>query len=567
MATTTEEVRPGAAETEHEPDPRRWISLAVVLCASFMVLIDISIVNVAIPTMQRSLGISYSGIQWVLAGYQLAYGVLLITGGRLGDIAGRKRMFIIGVSGFTIASALCGFARNGGMLIASRVLQGGFAAMMYPQVFSVVQVAFPPRERAKAFGTAGAVIGVASITGPLAGGLLVHLDWFDGWRPVFLVNLPIGIGAVIAAIFFLHESRSPNAPRVDVGGVVLASMALLAILYPVVEGRDAGWPWWTFALMAASLLIFAAFWQFERRRARTSGSPLVEPALFRDRAFVVGVLIAALFFAGIPAFFLTFSLFVQIGLGFSALAAGATTLPFAIGSGVASGVSIRLVATLGKRLLQIGTAVLIAGTIGVGLTVHAEGHSLLAWSLAPSLLVAGIGLGLTVAPLFNVLLAGVDRRIAGSASGVLTTMQQVGGAAGVAVIGVIFFNLIGGHADTVAQASLPQLRAQLQAAQVPAAVQDRIATGYTTCFHDRANESDPSVVPPSCVEGQPQAARSPAGPGLQRLAAQDLGDDFSFGMWASLGFELVVWAVTFLLVFALPRVDLGHRPPMAPAEG
>ncbi len=428
-------------------DPRRWKALAVVLIASFMILLDISIVNVAIPSIQRDLGTTFAEIQWVLAGYQLGYAVVLITGGRLGDIFGRKRLFIIGVTGFTVASAICGLAPNSVALITARVAQGLMAALMYPQVLSVIQVSFPPRERGTAFGIFGGVIGVASISGPLLGGLLIQADLHIGgtallWRPIFLVNLPIGIGAVIAASIYLRESRAPDAPRLDIPGTLLATVGLFLIAYPLVEGRDAGWPPWAYLMLAGGFVVLVIFGRYIRARAARGGSPLVEPKLFGDRAFVVGSAIAMVLLAGVPAFFLTFSLYMQIGLGFSALRAGLTTLPFALVSALASGVSIRLAPKLGKRILSVGCVLLIAGMAGLWLTVKAAGTGISSYEMIPALAVCGAGLGFVIAPLINIILAGIVAGSAGSASGVLTTVQQIGGALGVAIIGIIFFGQV-----------------------------------------------------------------------------------------------------------------------------
>jgi len=296
-SATTQDPR-AAAE---DGDPRRWVALAVVLVAGFMQLVDISIVNVAIPSIQRDLDATYSQIQWVLAGYQLAFAVTLITGGRLGDIFGRKRLFMLGMAGFTLASALCGLAQSPGMLVGSRFLQGVMGAVMFPQILSVIQVTFPPRERGTAFGIFGATIGLATITGPLVGGLLIEGDLLGlGWRPIFLVNVPIGIGALVAAALYLRESRAPRALRLDPAGVGLATAGLLLLVYPLVQGRDLGWPAWTFASMAASVLVLAAFAAWERRKKAADGSPLVDLDLFRQRAFVAGVLVAAIFFMASP---------------------------------------------------------------------------------------------------------------------------------------------------------------------------------------------------------------------------------------------------------------------------
>src|SRR6266487_2722732 len=365
-----------AAATAEQLDPRRWLALGVVLIAVFMQLMDISIVNVAIPSIQRDLDASYSQVQWVLAGYQLAFAVVLITGGRLGDIYGRKRLFLIGVSGFTVASALCGFAQSPVMLVGSRFLQGAMGALMFPQALSVTQVEFPPRERGAAFGITGAVIGLATISGPLLGGLLIagNLLGLD-WRPIFLVNLPLGVLAVVAAVVLLRESRAEGALRLDPGGVAIVSAALLILV----------------------------------------------------------------FFSGVAAFFLTFSLFLQIGLGFTALHSGLTTIPFSFGTAIGSAVSVRLAPRLGRAILSLGCLLLVAGMLAVMATVSRYGEGIHSWQLLPALVVCGLGLGCTIPPLLNVILAGISGRNAGSASGVLSTTQQVGGALGVAIIGVIFF--------------------------------------------------------------------------------------------------------------------------------
>ncbi len=361
--------RPGTSSGE--ADPRRWIALAIVLTAAFMQLVDISIVNVAIPSVQRNLDATYSQVQWVLAGYQLAFAVTLITGGRLGDIFGRKRMFILGMAGFTLASALCGLAQSPGMLIASRVLQGLMGAIMFPQVLSVIQVSFPPRERATALGIFGATIGVATIAGPLVGGLLIQANLLGlDWRPIFLVNVPIGIASLTAAAFLLRESRSADARRLDLGGVALVTAGLLLLVYPLVQGRELGWPRWTFLSMAASVPVLALFALYERRKKRRDGSPLVDLDLFRQRPFVSGLLLSLIFFMGISAFFLTFTIYLQIGLGFTALHAGLTTVPFAIFSAIASGASVRLAPRLGTRVLHLGTLLLTSGMGAVILTIH-----------------------------------------------------------------------------------------------------------------------------------------------------------------------------------------------------
>ena len=544
----------GSGRAPGSADPRRWVALAVVLIAGFMQLVDISIVNVAIPSIQRDLDATYADIQWVLAGYQLAFAVMLITGGRLGDIYGRKRLFMIGMAGFTLASALCGLAQTPDMLIASRILQGLFGAIMFPQVLSIIQVTFPPQERATAFGLFGATIGLATITGPLVGGLLIQADLFGlEWRPIFLVNLPIGIAALAVAARFLVESKAPRALRLDPVGVVVVTAGLLLLVYPLVQGRDLGWPPWTFLSMAASVPVLAGFAVYERYKKALDGSPLVDMDLFRQRSFVPGLLLAGIFFMGIPAFFLTFSLWLQIGLGFSALHAGLTGAPFAVGSALASAASVRLVPVLGRRILSAGSLLLVAGMVALMWTVDRYGGAVTSWQLLPALLLCGLGLGSVIAPLVNVVLAGIRAQDAGSASGVLTTVQQIGGAIGVALIGVVFFGLLGSQAAGVADDVLPGLRADLQGAGLPPAATQQVAAGFRTCFEDRANAKDPSAVPASCAQAQSQAqGQEEVGRVVAAAADTARRQDFSEAFQRTLLFEVAVYLACFLLVFLLP---------------
>ena len=576
MSTPTATAEPGRAPGD--ADPRRWIALAVVLIAGFMQLVDISIVNVAIPSIQRDLDATYAQIQWVLAGYQLAFAVMLITGGRLGDIFGRKRMFMAGMAGFTLASALCGLAQTPSMLIASRVLQGLFGAVMFPQILSVIQVTFPPRERAGAFGMFGATIGLATITGPLVGGLLIEADLLGlQWRPIFLVNVPIGIAALALAARFLTESKAPRALRLDPVGVAIVTAGLLLLVYPLVQGRDLDWPLWTFLSMAAAVPVLAGFAVYERRKKARDGSPLVDLDLFRQRSFVPGLAVAGIFFMGIPAFFLTFSLWLQIGLGFSALHAGLTGAPFAVGSALASAASVRLAPRFGRRILSAGSLLLVAGMAALMWTVDRYGGTVGSWQLAPALLVCGLGLGSVVAPLVNVVLAGIRGQDAGAASGVLSTVQQVGGAVGVAVIGVVFFGLLGSQAAGVADDVVGGLQRDLQGAGLPPAATQQVAAGFRTCFEDRANARDPSAVPASCARAEAQGQgqeQEQVGRVVAATADTARRANFSEAFQRTLWFEVAVFLACFLLVFLLPdaRGDgagqhAGRRLPSRPGRG
>ncbi len=541
---------PTPAPPASELDPRRWLALASVMTALFMVLLDVSIVNVAIPAIRSNLSANNADIQFVIAGYGLAYAVLLITGGRLGDIFGRKRLFIIGMSGFVIASALCGLAQSAIMLDLSRVLQGAMAAMMYPQVLSVIQVTFPPQERAKVFGLVGAVIGIATITGPLAGGLIIRDDITGGsWRWIFLVNLPIGIAALIAATRLITESRAPNATRLDFGGVILSTAGILLLVYPLVEGQVAGWPAWTFICMAISPVMLALFILYERSLPSTR-FPLVQLSLFRIRSFSVGVAISAIFIAGIPAFFFTFSLMLQVGLGFSALNAGLTTIPWSLASAVASFMSTRVAPRLGKYTIAIGSALLVIGILGVIGTLHLQGTKVTGWDLIPSFIVSGLGLGTVIAPLLNIILAGVPGRDAGSASGVLTTFQQLGGAIGVAVVGVVFFGLLTSRAPDAIATVTPQLQSQLAAANVPPQTASALVAKFSTCFKEQASASDPSAPIPGCsrTSASPQVSNA-----FAAAAQTGLARDFVTSVERILFFNVGFWALTGILSMLLPR--------------
>jgi len=553
----TEPAAPTPAAADHvwseTPDPRRWVALASVLIALFMTLLDISIVNVAIPAIRTDLAANDADIQFVIAGYGLAYAVILITGGRLGDIFGRKRLLMLGMAGFVLASALCGLAQSAVMLDLSRVLQGGMAALMYPQVLSIVQVTFPPHERHRVFGLLGAVIGIATIAGPLVGGLIIRNDLTGGsWRWIFLVNLPIGIVALAVAARVVSESRAPNATRLDLIGVGIATAALLLLVYPLVEGQVAGWPLWTFVCMASSPLVLLLFVLYERSLPATA-FPLVQLSLFGIPSFRIGLIISMTLLAGIPAFFFTFSLLVQVGLGFSALNAGLTTVPWSLGAASASIMSTRLAPRFGKWIITIGSSMMMLGIAGIILTLHAAGAGLTGWDLIPSFLVTGLGMGTVVAPLLNVVLAGVPPRHAGSASGLLTTFQQLGGAMGVAVVGVVFFGLLTRGAAPAASAVTPALRVQLTQAQLsPVAVNGAVAT-FTRCFEAEASSSDPEQTAPGCPSTAATAS-SPVTSAFSGAASSALGKDFLGTVEVILFFNIGFWALTALLSLAMPRV-------------
>ncbi|WP_321475033.1 MFS transporter [uncultured Paludibaculum sp.] len=426
------------------PDPGRWRSLAVILAAAFLVGLDFFVVNVSIPSIRASLHATFAEVQLVIASYGLTYAVLLISGGRLGDIYGRKRMFMWGVVAFTLASLLCGLAPSPIFLIAARAIQGVSGAMLFPQVLSIMQITFPQNERAKAFGLFGTVIGTSSFSGNVLGGLLVSADLFGlSWRPIFLINLPIGLLTVLAAARVLKETRSPKARRLDLVGVALMTLALTLLLYPLIQGREAGWPLWAFVCLAAFLPVMAVFVRYEQRVTAGGGSPLVELSLFHDPAFVTGLFSGVCFFSGAAAFFLIFTIFLQNGIGYSPRDAGLTFAWFAIAFLGSSLASVRVQPRLGSRIINLGAALMITGLSSLLWLTASRGPALAGLDLAPILLVYGTGQGFVMPTLISTILINIKGHDAGSASGVLSTVQQVSFATGVAVIGTVFFSALG----------------------------------------------------------------------------------------------------------------------------
>lgn len=425
--------------------PGRWIAMIALLVAGFMNLIDVTIVNVALPSMQTAFGATDSQIEWVVAIYILTFALFLLPAGRLGDVIGRRVMFISGVIVFTLGSAACGMAPTMDALVVSRVLQGIGGAMMTPQTLAIVPVIFPPRERGMAFALFGLSAGLASVTGPVLGGFLIGANlWGLDWRPIFLVNLPVGVIAVLAAMRYVPKIPGHAGLKLDFAGIALAGAALLMVLFPLIEGRQLGWPAWCFALMAGALVMAGLFLWWERRQAGRDAAQLLPVSLLANRDYLVGSGLVMLIFGGVPGFFLVLAIFLQVGNGLTPLQSGLTTMPFSVGVLLASLAAGRLSIRWPRERIMIGALCLAGGMIGLRFALPDAGEPFSQGALMLPLVVAGIGLGTAISPLFQTVLANVHGRDTGSASGALQAFQQVGGALGLAIMGELFFSTLRG---------------------------------------------------------------------------------------------------------------------------
>jgi EmrB/QacA subfamily drug resistance transporter len=415
----------------------RWVALAALLTAEAMNLLDATIVQVAAPVIHADLGGAASDVQWFSAAYTLPFALLLITGGRLGDIVGRKRMFLTGVAAFALASATCALAPAAAVLICSRVLQGTAAALVIPQTFGLIRAMFAGAELARALAAIGPVMGLAAVCGPALGAVLTHADVLgSSWRAVFVVNIPLA-AAVLAVGSLLCEDLAAHRPRLDLAGTTLAVLGLGLITLPLVEG-DARETWyWASLGCGGALMVAFAFHQ--RRAARLGRSPLVEPGLFADRGFPAALVTSTLFFAVMNGLMLVIVLYLQVGLGQDVLTAGLTLLPWSAGSAVASWVAgTRLVPRFGSRVMFAGLGVLAAGLLGAIAAYHRTDVVASPWPLLAALAVSGVGLGLFTVPFFTAALSRVKPHETGSAAGLLNAVQQLGASLGVAVLGSVF---------------------------------------------------------------------------------------------------------------------------------
>jgi EmrB/QacA subfamily drug resistance transporter len=454
----------------------RWLAFGTVVTAAVMDLLDSTIAQVAAPTIRRELGGSYAVIEWVTAAYALAMAVGLLTGGRLGDVFGRRRVLLAGMAGFVITSAGCAAAQNAGELIAARAAQGVAAAIMLPQVFGLIRELFQAHEMGKAFGVYGPVMGLSAMLGPIASGGLISANVFGtGWRMIFLVNVPVGLIALTVGARVLPEGRVPGsggAPeagqrgrarrglarrgRLDLPGAALAGTGMFGLVFPLAQGHSLGWPGWLFGMLGASVLVLAGFAWYQVRRQRAGGTPLVEPSIFRHRAYSAGIVFSIVFIGSLGGIVMIFNVFLQNGLGFTPWHSAITTAPWAAGAFVGSAVGGITMGKLGRRVLLAGLVIEAAGLIAMYAVLRGVGGGISTVDLLAPMIVGGIGMGMVFVPLFDIVMAGVRPQEMGSASGVLQTVNSLGMSLGIAGIGAIFFALasgVGGHVATYLNAA------------------------------------------------------------------------------------------------------------------
>ncbi len=421
----------------------RWAPLPVVLAGTFMVVLDFFIVNVALASVQSDLRASNGELEWVIAGYALTSAVFLITAGRLGDRFGRRRVFCSGLALFTLASAACGAAATPAELVIARLVQGAAAALLMPNVLSIIGVLYTGADRLRALTAYGTVMGGAAVSGQLIGGVLMASDVAGlGWRSCFLINVPVGAVALLLAPRLIPESRAQTTSGLDGRGTVLITCTLVAILLPLVEGRQHGWPTWTWVSLALAPVLAGAFIAHQRRLGARGGAPLLDLSLFRQRSFSAGLVTQLAFWGGQASFFVVLALYLQQGRGLRPLGAGLVFTMLAAPYVAASLAAPALTARFGRRVITGGALVLAAGhalLLAVVAVIGIDGSVTL---LVPGLSMVGAGMGLVLAPLATTILQALVPERAGAASGMLTTMQNVGNALGVAVTGMIFFGAV-----------------------------------------------------------------------------------------------------------------------------
>ncbi|MCI4066416.1 MFS transporter [Micromonospora sp. R77] len=551
MTRSTTEPSTDAATPAPPPPPitgrLRTIALFAVLLGLLLDLLDIVIVNVALPTIQEEIGASPSDIQWTVGAYTLAFATMLVTGGRLGDIYGRKRIFIIGMTGFALASLAAGLAVAPEQLTAARFVQGGMGALMVPQVLSILQVMYPPHDRGKAFSALSVVFAVGTVAGPIVGALLTATNIAGlTWRTIFLVNLPIAIVCLIVTVKLVPESKAESARRLDIPGALLVGVGMLLLVFPLIQGGSLGNPIWIVLSLVASAAAFAALVVVERRRA---DSPLIPMSLFSHRSFRGGLAVSLLFMGGVMPFFLLNMLYLQMGQGYSVIKAGLVGVIWGFAVPLFTAISARRITPkLGRLGLQLGLGMLITGMLLLIVAVHTF-DVITPWALVPGLVIGGAGMGMTFAPLLTYTLNDVPVDAAGSASGVFNTVQQMGAAIGIALSSMVFFVLLSVQSAPVADTQETALRSQLTAQGVSAAEADTVVAQARTCFEERIRLANPIADSDAC---RAQAGRADD---FQRDATRVA---YQQTMERALVYQIVMFSLAILASFLLPR-RVGQR--------
>lgn len=442
MFVSTDQRIPQAPTISPLPLRTAWLVLAVVVLADIMDLIDSSIANLAGPSIRADLDGGQVTVQWVLSAYTAAFALGLVTSGRLGDLLGRRRLFLLGMTGFTLASLACGLAPDVVSLIVARTLQGLCGSVMIPQGLALVKVAFPPQHLRKALTPVGPLMGLTMVAGPILAGWLLHLNLFGSqWRPIFLINVPFGVAALLLGRRVLpRHGGEDRTARLDLTGVGLLTAASALLIIPLIQGRELGWPAWTYGMMAAAVALLALFVVSQQR----SKHPVITPSLFRKRSFVVGLVIVAGFYASLSAFVLVINLLLQQGLHWTPLRTGLTLIPWALGTAVAVLLAGAVLAEkLGRASLHLGLSIAVVGLLALWWSVAHWEAGITLWKLAPSLLLTGFGSGLVFVPLVDFIIGDATTEEVGTGAGLLNAVQQFAGAIGVAALGTVFYARVG----------------------------------------------------------------------------------------------------------------------------
>lgn len=429
---------------EKSTNRRNTLALVSIMLGAFISLLDTTIVNVALPDITIALNATSQSIEWIISGYALAFGVVLILAGRLGDRFGRKNLYIVGILLFLIMSITAGFAQTETSIIISRVIQGLAAGLFFPQINAVIMDMYQGKQLGKIFGILGSVIGLATAIGPLAGGVLIQIFGPDnGWRAVFFVNVPIVLVTLVLAMLYLPKHHAPKEKvRFDIPGVLGLTLALMLLLYPLISRGSNGFRVIDYIWMASSIPVFLLLYWWSVRQAKRNNQPLISPNLLKNQPFVSGMIVSLVYFAAFTSIFFILSVTWQTGFGQSAISSGLAITPFAVGSVIAAANSNKFIIKIGRKLLLIGVTLVIVGLSGVSLVFHMHDGVFSAWWIALPLLIAGLGSGLIIAPLNSFTLSTVIGAERGGASGMFNTAQRVGSSFGIAVVGSVFFRTL-----------------------------------------------------------------------------------------------------------------------------